>query len=276
MKIYLVPNFNKEKTPAVFNDVIAFLKKHGAEITVSDEALIDNEFVFLSEREALCECDMVIVIGGDGSIIHTAKKAAVHNKAVLGINCGRVGFLSGLESKNTESISRIFNGIYKTERRDILTASFECDGKSYNLPFLNDAVISRGTVSRMIDLEVGFGDNSIDYRADGVIISTSTGATAYSMAAGGPIVDPELNAMIVTPISAHSFKNRSIVLKNSEKLTVTNTSGDDNDVFITIDGEESFKLESNYNVTISRSELVARLIKIDNTSFFNTLSDKLS
>ena len=276
MKIYLVPNFNKEKTKEVFDKVTDILLSEGCEILISDITQQNSNYIYLSEAEALFNCDYVLVIGGDGTIIHTAKKAAIYNKSVLGINCGRVGYLAGLEIKNLDKILCLFSGEFKIESRNILNASFNNDGVLLSLPFLNDAVITRGSISRMIDVSVGFNDSSIDYRADGVIISTATGSTAYSMAAGGPIVDPKLNAIIVTPISAYSLSNRPLVLNNSEELTITNISDVQNEVYISVDGENSYKINQYEKITISNSTLIARLIKIDNVSFFDTLSEKLS
>ena len=276
MKIYLVPNFEKNKTKEVFDKASQILLNLGAEVIVSDASISNSQYIFLNENEAFYMCDYVVVIGGDGTIIHTAKKSAVYNKAVLGINCGRVGYLAGLEPENLEKISHLLEGKYKIEARNILKASFDNEGKVLSLPFLNDAVITRGSISRMIDVSVGFDESKIDYRADGVIISTATGSTAYSMAAGGPIVDPELNAILVTPISAYSLTNRPLVLKNSEQLTITNNSDLLNEVYISVDGESSYKILSGDKVIISNSTLSAKLIKIDNTSFFDTLSDKLS
>ena len=276
MKIYLVPNFNKEKTKEVFDKVTDILLSAGCEILISDITQKNSNYIYLSEAEALFNCDYILVIGGDGTIIHTAKKAAIYNKSVLGINCGRVGYLAGLEIKNLDKILCLLSGEFKIESRNILNASFNNDGVLLSLPFLNDAVITRGSISRMIDVSVGFNDSSIDYRADGVIISTATGSTAYSMAAGGPIVDPKLNAIIVTPISAYSLSNRPLVLNNSEELTVTNISDVQNEVYISLDGESSYKINQYEKITISNSTLIARLIKIDNVSFFDTLSEKLS
>ncbi len=276
MKIYIVPNFNKSNTKSVFERAYNILKENGVQIIISENIDYVDGYLFLPEKEAFYECDVVIVIGGDGTLIHTAKKAAIYKKSVLGINCGRVGYLSGLEPENLDKLTKLISGEYKTEIRMILSASFENDGKTVCLPFLNDAVITRGSVSRMIDLSVGFGGSRVAYRADGVIISTSTGATAYSMAAGGPIVDPELDIIVVTPISAFSFNNRSIVLNNSEELTVKNVSNPKNDVYVSIDGEESYKIKTLQTVKITKSSLVAKLIRIDNTSFFDTLSEKFS
>ena len=123
MKIYLVPNFDKEKTKDVFVNTTSILSQLDCEIIVSDKSIIGDNYIFMNENEAFYNCDVVIVIGGDGTIIHTAKKAAVYNKSVLGINCGRVGFLAGLEPENLSMLNRLIDGNYKVESRNILKAS---------------------------------------------------------------------------------------------------------------------------------------------------------
>ena len=156
-----------------------------------------------------------------------------------------------------------------------MCAEFVSDGKRYKKEFLNDAVVSKGTLSRIIDVGAEFSDSSVHYRADGVIVSTPTGSTAYSMAAGGPIVAPELDVMIITPISAHSFQNRSIVLGAGEKIELVNESEPDNEVYISIDGEESYRLNAGARVAVKRAERTVKLIRIENKPFFKTLANKI-
>lgn len=234
-----------------------------------------KDIAFLPEEQAMEEADLVVVIGGDGSIIHAAKKAARYEKAVLGINCGRLGYLSGLEPEHLSSLSALLSEDYTVETRSMLSAAFESDHQLYHKEFLNDAVVSKGALSRMIDVNVSFSEGSLSYRADGLIVSTATGATAYSMSAGGPIVAPGLDAVIVTPISAHSFQNRSIVFPSQEALDIRNQSQEDIEVYVSIDGEDAYLLESGGCVTIGRTLHKARILKIENRSFFDTLSEKL-
>ena len=147
MKIYLVPNFEKEKTKEIFFETTKILIDLGVEIFVSDKSIANNDYILLNENEAFYDCDYVVVIGGDGTIIHTAKKAAVYNKAVLGINCGRVGYLAGLEPQNIDKLSCFVNKEFKIESRNILKATFENNDSILSLPFLNDAVVTRGSIS---------------------------------------------------------------------------------------------------------------------------------
>ena len=275
MKVFIIPNFQKQKTAAVFKETVAILGELGAETIVTEQNAGGNFGTVMSEEEAFAVCDAVIAIGGDGSIIHAAKKASGYGKALLGINCGRVGYLSGLESGSLGKLKAFVNGEYSVENRNMMCAEFVSDGKRYKKEFLNDAVVSKGTLSRIIDVGAEFSDSSVHYRADGVIVSTPTGSTAYSMAAGGPIVAPELDVMIITPISAHSFQNRSIVLGAGEKIELVNESEPDNEVYISIDGEESYRLNAGARVAVKRAERTVKLIRIENKPFFKTLANKI-
>ena len=275
MKILVISNFSNQKAGGVYVETVNVLLKLGCEVIVTSESdKISNETVMRCS-DAYKKCDRVIAIGGDGSIIHVAKKAAAYRKPVLGINCGRLGYLSGLEADNLSRLNDFVSGNYTVECRSMLTAEFTLRGKKVKKSFLNDAVIAKGAISRMVDLKVGFDNNFVDYHADGVIVSTSTGATAYSMSAGGPIVAPDLDLILVTPISAHSFHNRSIALSVNTPLSITNNTERHSDVYLSIDGEQAFKLGKNDVVTISRSPLTAQIIKIDNVPFFETLSNKI-
>ncbi len=275
MKIYIIPNFSKEKTALTLKNTVKKLQSLGMEIIFSEKISSEYNHCIMLEDEAFRTADLIIVIGGDGSIIHAAKKAADYNKSVLGINCGRLGFLSGLEYDETDLLDAVNSGDFTIENRNMMIAEFQSEGKKYKEEFLNDAVISKGAISRIIDVSVNFSDSKVCYRADGVIIATSTGSTAYSLSAGGPIVAPELDVTVVTPISAHSFQNKSIVLNSAEKLTVTNNSPKNTSVYLSIDGEQAYKIDTNQSVTFLKSDRQVKLVKIAKKSFFETLSNKL-
>lgn len=275
MKVYIIPNFLKEKTDVCLKNTYDKLISLDNEIIFSENICCGYKATYLSENDAFFACDYVIVIGGDGSIIHEAKKAAQYNKSVLGINCGRLGYLSGIEADEIDKLEAIQEGKYFIENRSMMVAEFESGQKKYKEEFLNDAVVSKGAISRIIDVSVNFQDSSVNYRADGVIVATSTGSTAYSLSAGGPIVSPELDVTIVTPISAHSFQNKSIVLPTNEKLSIKNISPSNTEVYLSIDGEEVYKIDSESVVSFSKSPHQVKLIKIAKKSFFDTLANKI-
>ncbi len=275
MRIYLIPNFQKERTRDTLQKTAELLRGLGAELLASFEQCKALGCTPVTEEEGFSHADTVIAIGGDGSIIHAAKTASLYNKAVLGINCGRVGYLSGLEPESLDKLKALLSGDYIVESRRMLSAEFMSEGAEQRLCILNDAAVTRGRLSRMIDVGVGFGETSINYRADGVIVATPTGSTAYSMAAGGPIVAPELDVMIITPVSAHSFQNRPIVLGTDEPISLINRSATDNEVYISVDGEAPYLLSAGAEVKILRSEHTVKLIKIENRPFVETLAKKI-
>ena len=221
----------------------------------------------------ISSCDIVIALGGDGTLIHAAKQAALKNKRVLGINFGRLGYNTGLEINELHLLKALKDYyLYHTESRMMLEVSVE--GKTYYC--LNDAVISRGTLSRIIDISVKFdGESEINCYSDGVIIATPTGSTAYSMSAGGPVVDPSIDGILVTPICDHSLFSRPIFLNAKTVLTVSANCKKNSEVYLTIDGQTGIKLSDDSVVTIKKSKFSAQLIKIKNDSFIHIVNEKL-
>jgi len=220
----------------------------------------------------ISSCDIVIALGGDGTLIHAAKQAALNNKKVLGINFGRLGYNTGLEINELHLLKALKDDLYNTENRMMIEVLV--DGKIFYC--LNDAVISRGTLSRIIDISVKFdGESEVNCHSDGVIISTPTGSTAYSMSAGGPVVDPSIDGILVTPICDHSLFSRPIFLNAKTVLTVSANSKKNSEVYLTIDGQTGIKLSDDSIVTIKKSEFSAQLIKIKKDSFIHIVNEKL-
>lgn len=190
MKIAILPNLNKVDAHKHTVRVIQKLVDLGADILMYAkyrDYFHCDEIVFYQDfYEMVTYCDVMIAIGGDGTIIHTAKHAAIASKPLLGINLGRIGFVAGLELNELDRLQDLVDGRYHVEKRMMLEVAISQKEQKETYYALNDAVISRGALSRMIDLSVGFHDNKIShYRADGLIISTPTGSTAYSLSAGG-------------------------------------------------------------------------------------------
>ena len=237
----------------------------------------DFSYQMMDSDSLLNKCDVVIALGGDGTILHAAKKAAMYHKSVLGINSGRLGFMAGLEANELKLLSKLKSGDFTTEKRMILRTDIHTNDGVKTFYCLNDAVISRGSLSKIVDITVSFDDNtSINYRCDGLIAATPTGSTAYSLSAGGPVLDPSIKGIVLTPVCAHSFHSRPIVLSADTKLTVTAKMRSESECFVTADGEESFRLEKNYKAVIYQTkEHFARLIKIKNDGFLDVVQNKL-
>lgn len=224
----------------------------------------------------ISDCDIVIAVGGDGTMLHAAKLASNYKKPIIGINCGHFGYLAELEPSETQLIDNIINNNYIIERRRMIRVLLANSGNQFVA--LNDMVIQRTPASSVIDITVSnVGRPFLNVKADGLIVSTPTGSTAYSMSAGGPIVDPSVNGMIVTPICAHSLFDRPLVLNGNSKLEITAKPRYDGEmIYITVDGENGVELNSNETVFVSIDEQhFADFIKIKHDSFYNILRNKM-
>lgn len=228
-------------------------------------------------NELMNECDAVIAIGGDGTILRSASHAAIFDKPVLGLNLGRLGFMAGLEFSELDLISRLFTHEYKIQERMMLDVAVSKNGKcEYANIALNDVVISRSAISHIVDLHVRHNsDACLEYRADGLIISTPTGSTAYSFSAGGPVVDPSVKSIILTPVCPHSLYDRSIIFSSDSYLEIEPGITRDNEVFLTLDGDDAYKLDNGCIVNVKRSKLNAKFIIIKQNSFSKIFTQKM-
>lgn len=279
MKISIFPNFNNDGVLQTCEEICKELDKLGVEYSVakcneSDET--GTLPLFFDTNELIENCDIVIVVGGDGTTLNVAKAASLHNKLTLGINAGRLGFMSGLERDELSLLNRLVSGEYEVEERMMINARLMSENGVQNFICLNDAVITRGDLARLIDVTVKSDGRVITKnRADGMIIATPTGSTAYSMAAGGPVVSPDNSCFVVTPICPHSLVNRSIVFSSDKELEITVENDKNNTSYLSIDGEKSVTVTKNSKIIISKSEYVAKLIKIKPDSFYEILNKKL-
>ena len=279
MKISIFPNFNNDGVLQTCEEICKELDKLGVEYSVakcneSDET--GTLPIFFDTNELIENCDIVIVVGGDGTTLNVAKAASLHNKLTLGINAGRLGFMSGLERDELSLLNRLVSGEYEVEERMMINARLMSENGTQNFICLNDAVITRGDLARLIDVTVKSDGRVITKnRADGMIIATPTGSTAYSMAAGGPVVSPDNSCFVVTPICPHSLVNRSIVFSSDKELEITVENDKNNTSYLSIDGEKSVTVTKNSKIIISKSEYVAKLIKIKPDSFYEILNKKL-
>lgn len=279
MKISIFPNFNNDGVLQTCEEICKELDKLSVEYSVakcneSDET--GTLPLFFDTNELIENCDIVIVVGGDGTTLNVAKAASLHNKLTLGINAGRLGFMSGLERDELSLLNRLVSGDYEVEERMMINARLMSENGTQNFICLNDAVITRGDLARLIDVTVKSDGRVITKnRADGMIIATPTGSTAYSMAAGGPVVSPDNSCFVVTPICPHSLVNRSIVFSSDKELEITVENDKNNTSYLSIDGEKSVTVTKNSKIIISKSEYVAKLIKIKPDSFYEILNKKL-
>lgn len=237
-----------------------------------------EQFRFVSEDALYENADCALVLGGDGSIIKAAARCAPKRIPVLGVNLGRVGYLAELERNELWLLPKLCVGDYRTEKRMMLSVSVWRDGKCIHrmTPALNDAVISNGAISHMVDLSLSCeGLPLLRLHADGVIAATPTGSTAYSMSAGGPVIAPVLSCICVTPVCSHSLDARPMVLSPESELSVENICTREDNTYLTADGTENFKLLHGDIVKIRRSETETEMIRFHQNSFYSLLSRKM-
>lgn len=271
MKIALVVNFEKEKSVDIAKKTIDIISSK-AEILCDENTynVLKNRCIIIS-KTPFEECDICIIIGGDGTILHNAKNASLHGKEILGINTGRIGYLAGLEEDELDKLLLLFEEKYNTEERIMLDVYHKTDKGEHKYIAFNDAVISKGSLSRMIDIELFVGEHHIPYRSDGLIMATPTGSTAYSMSAGGPVVDPSVKNIIITPICPYSYFTRSLVLPSQTEISVSVDLKDEREAFLNIDGEIAVKISNGETVKITQSATKVKLINLKFNNIYNCL-----
>ncbi len=274
MIVAVLPNLDKRGSSDVVEKLGKILKSEGIEAYLPD-SICATDFKHAPEDELYNIADIIITIGGDGTIMRYAKRAALNNKPVLGINAGRMGYLANIEQNELSLISKLKTNEFFIEKRMMLNVSVLENGKvitEYN--GLNDAVVTSGFISRIIDISVGVGNDYISYRADGLIISTPTGSTAYSMSAGGPIIDPLTESFCITPICSHSLSAKPILLGADNEILLKAFSKKRTEIFLTVDGRKVSAIKPFTEIHIKRSPQAAQLIRLNNRSFYKTLSYK--
>ena len=279
MVISVFPNLNNNGVSELAFDVIKILTDGGADVYVQNEykpIFKSTKAKFENFDKAMSLCDCAIAIGGDGTTLNIAKKAAFLNKSALGINAGRLGFMSGIERDELSLLTKLINKEYIIDERAMLKATIEKDGEVLSSHHcLNDIVVSRGNFARLIDVTITCDGRSVsNMRSDGVIISTPTGSTAYSMAAGGPVVSPEADCIIETPICPHSLMDRSIFSADKE-LIVTANNDQNNSPIMTVDGQEAVNLTPGCQIHIKKSDITTKLIKLKPENFYEVLNKKI-
>lgn len=228
-------------------------------------------------QEELKTADLLLCFGGDGTILHAAKDALPYDIPVLGVNMGSVGFMAELEHGELELLTRLAEKKYTIEHRMLLDVAVR---RGRELLFrdlaLNDAVVTKGAVARVIDLSVrGDGVHVYEFSGDGVILATPTGSTAYSMSAGGPIVEPTAENILVTPICAHSLQAKPLVMGRDRVVSVRIGRQARKTAYLSVDGGRAFRLSGGDVVEVRRSRRVTRLVRLMDHSFYEIIDQKL-
>lgn len=281
MKVHLMTNLDKPQALECARSLARLLLQSGCAVGMLEpehRALgLAEAHICATRDESVRECDVVVAVGGDGTIIHAAKHALEHDKLILGVNAGHLGFLAQAEPEQLPRlVQRLLSGQYEVEPRAVLRASVEGGSRSLGGYALNDAVVAKGFACSLVDLALYCGGKYLDsFRADGVIFATPTGSTAYSMSAGGPIVDPQLDAILMTPICSHQLTTRPLLFSASKRLRVCSNRGAVQQLFLSLDGGKPMPLEAGEWVTIEKAPRAARFVNFGEREFFEVFSEKI-
>ncbi len=283
--IGLIVNFNiKDKAEAAYI-VAEKIATYDCTILVSEqykEKIFRSrnhrrEFEYASFDEIYKKAELVVVLGGDGFILDAARRAAPSGIPILGINLGRIGYMTELELDELDLLGKYFSGEYHIDERTMIEVSvLSSNGtKRFSTYALNDVVIANGMTARIVDLLLMENNETIStYRADGLIVATPTGSTAYSLSAGGPIIDPKLACFCVTPVCPHSLGARPIVFPDTAKLQVKNICSREKVLHLTVDGRSTFDMFYGDVAEITRSELKTKLVRIKSDDFYSKIRAK--
>jgi NAD+ kinase len=266
----IVAKKQEQRVRRVMNEIVQWLRDRNVKVSVEPETE-DASAGFIS-----ADMDAMIVLGGDGTLLRAARLVGERGVPIVGINLGSLGFLTEVRmDERYAALEAMCDGRYGVEERGMLRVEMLRDESTLSRYLaLNDVVINKGAVSRLIELEIRIGEQpAIFTRSDGLIISTPTGSTAYSLAAGGPIMYPTLEAVVVTSICPHSLTNRPLVMPDRQEFQVRLMRG--RDVMLTVDGQVGMSLRPNDCIRISRADAPLRLLLPFRKRFFDILNEKL-
>lgn len=278
-KIALITNFNISEKLAAGMQVAEKLIGRVDEIMIPvayKERILRSqnhrkEFSYRTPEEIYASAELVIALGGDGAMLDVARRSAPAEIPILGINMGRIGYMTEMEMDELDLLDRVFDGNYRLDERTMLRAEvLSSSGQTkFSGYALNEATITNGSAARIVDLELSDGDELIyTYRADGLLVATPTGSTAYSLSAGGPIVDPKLSCFCVTPICPHSLLARPLVFPDTATLKIRNICNREKVLHLTLDGRGTFDLYYGDVVQITRASRSVKLLRMKDESFY--------
>ena len=281
-KIILTPNPYRDRGFQTVRTAMEILRNSGMEVRLCLPFEIDRSFElprdlrFSRLDREIGSADLIICFGGDGTILHMAKTATSQNLPVLGVNIGTMGFMAELESSELSELSRLATGDYTLDSRMMLDVTVYRDREIvFHDICLNDVVLTKGAVARVVHLSVQCdGVQAMECSGDGLIIATPTGSTAYSLSAGGPIVEPEAHNILITPICAHDMGSRCIVASPKRVITAELTQNARRNAFLSVDGGKALRLNLGDVTTVKKSNLVTKLVRLKDRSFYDVVNMK--
>lgn len=280
--VILTPNPYRDKNFQTVREAMRILKNVGIQPRVCLPFEVDRSFElpkdirFSRLDRELSNADMVICFGGDGTILHTAKAATRKGIPILGVNIGTMGFMAELESSEMNKLEKLASGEYTLDSRMMLDVTVQRDRDIiYHDICLNDVAITKGTVARIVHLEVKCdGVRALECGGDGVLIATPTGSTAYSLSAGGPIVEPDAKNILITPVCAHDMISRSIVVSDRRTVSVQMVQNARRNAFLSVDGGKALRLNTGDTAIIKKSNMETKLVRLNERSFYDVLNNK--
>lgn len=275
-KVFIVANLSRKAVVPCAEKLIALLKEHKVQIfmdTSAKDLFSESGAEFISLKDGFEAADMIFVIGGDGTILRAAKTALAYDKPILGINAGRLGFLSDIEADDLSVIKKLFTEGCNVEKRSVLDVIV---GEN-SIYAINDVFVTYIEPGKTAELFVQCGEHEVcRYRADGIVLATPDGSTAYSMSAGGPIIDTTFDAIVMTPVCPHSLISRSIVFSADKEISVGSSfNGDEEKVDVIVDGEKVFCIKKGDKVTARVSDKYISFINISGRGFYEVLNQKI-
>ena len=274
--IVLIPNLNKDMANEVTVRLIEKLHALGLKLYSASKYVAKFPNIVEVYEKFPENTDLVIVVGGDGSVLDASVDAIAADVPLIGVNLGKVGYLSEIDTENLDTFDRIVNDRYVVEERMLLSVVLKkVDGVTMVKRYaVNDVVISHDSYLGIADFKIeNTRGESVKYRADGIILSTPSGSTAYSLSAGGPVVSPYLDSILVTPVCPHSFFNRSILFNSNEKISVTNTG--ESELNVSIDGRRIAALSYGEECTVSVADKRLKMLTFSSDNMFATLFKKM-
>lgn len=278
LTIGVMPNTNKKNADQVLERIIAFYQTKEVKLLLPKEAALKFHHAELGVENILEQpLDLVLTIGGDGTLLHGCRKVAHKNIPVCGINIGRLGFLADIELAELESkLEKILHKDYRIEERLMLMGivkrgdNMHCVGNA-----INDVVVTKGGVARMLNLGLSIDKYLLaHYQADGIIVSTATGSTGYSLSAGGPIINPRVKLLLVTPICPHTLNARPMIISEEEEVRIHITASH-RDIVLTFDGQDSCSLLPGDEIIVRKSAVTAKIMKFEDKNYYHTMRTKL-
>ena len=278
--IGLAPNPHKKEAVQLASELIGWLEERGVRaLTIEDVSAEISRPESCASDADVAGADMLLVLGGDGTMLRWSRLAVPKRTPMLGINFGQYGFITEIHPKHTKSaLEKVLEGDYSISDRVVLKATLTRRRKEIGCYYaLNDVVVSKGPMARMLGLRTSVnGKYIVTYAADGIIISSPTGSTAYSLSAGGPVVHPDVCVLIITPICPHTLNARSLVIPDNQKIQIVGESNTDTpDMMLTIDGQLGEHLTYSDKVEVGKADFTARLVQLEPDSFYNKLQTRL-